>query len=262
MLIMHYADSGNLHNYLQTNFINITWNKKLDILWNISLGLNCIHEKNFIHRDFHSGNILLSEEKTNYIDYQSWFVGDLGLSQPANNALNNDIYGVIPYIAPEVFKDVAFSKEADIYSMGMIMWELTTGCKPFANVEHDVNLIYEIIDGKRPEITEDTPKCFANLMKRCWDSDPLKRPSIFEIEETVNNWILYNENFYNQQNNNDIIEQFKKAEIKRLELIQSEKLGPEFNEKSHPGAIYTSRPLSILISNSSSTISLQGMYYI
>src|SRR5205814_4110508 len=96
--------------------------------------------------------------------------------------------GVISYIAPEIFRGAAFSKESDIYSMGMIMWELTTGCKPFANVEHDTDLIYKIIDGKRPEITRDTPECYANLMKRCWDSDPLKRPSILEIKKTVSNW--------------------------------------------------------------------------
>ncbi|POG61632.1 hypothetical protein GLOIN_2v1702405, partial [Rhizophagus irregularis DAOM 181602=DAOM 197198] len=56
------------------------------------------------------------------------------------------------------------------------MWELTTGCKPFADVEHNINLIYEIIDGKRPEITNDTPEWFANLMKQCWNSVPSKRP--------------------------------------------------------------------------------------
>ena len=66
----------------------------------------------------------------------------------------------------------------------MIMWELTTGCKPFANVEHDINLIYKIINGKHPEVTSDTPECFADLMKKCWDSDPEKRPSIIEIRGT------------------------------------------------------------------------------
>ena len=86
-----------------------------------------------------------------------YLICDLGLSQPANNTLsNNEIYGVIPYIAPEILKGSKFSKESDIYSMGMIMWELTTGCKPFANIEHDTDLIYRIIDGKRPEITNDT----------------------------------------------------------------------------------------------------------
>ena len=72
----------------------------------------------------------------------------------------------------------------------MIMWELTTGCKPFANVAHDLELIFEILDGKRPEITEDTPECFAILMKRCWDPDPKKRPSITEICKTFNDWLF------------------------------------------------------------------------
>ena len=104
----------------------------------------------------------------------------MGLSQPANNTSNNEIYGVIPYIAPEILKGAAFSKESDIYSMGMIMWELTTGCKPFANVDHDTDLIYKIVDGKRPEITDDTPECFANLMKKCWNSNPTKMPGLWQ----------------------------------------------------------------------------------
>src|SRR6266536_1842552 len=144
--------------------------------------LKIIHDNGYIHRDLHSGNILLSSSGW-------WQIGDFGLSQPANNTLsNNEIYGVIPYIAPEIFNGAKFSKESDIYSMGMIMWEFTTGCKPFANVEHNVNLIYEIIDGKRPEITNDTPECFADLMKKCWDSNPLKRPSIDEICKSTAGW--------------------------------------------------------------------------
>src|SRR4051794_17813060 len=127
--------------------------------------LETIHNADFIHQDFHSGNILL----TSSYYLHRWQIGDLGLSQPANNtSSNNEIYGVIPYIAPEIFKGSAFSKESDIYSMGMIMWELTTGVKPFANVEHDIQLIYEILDGLRPKITEDTPECYANIMKSCW----------------------------------------------------------------------------------------------
>src|SRR3954447_10843836 len=144
-----------------------------------------IHDKNFIHRDFHSGNILIELNENGINDFyklKRYLIGDLGLSQPANSTSNNEIYGVIPYIAPEIFKGAAFSKESDIYSMGMIMWEFTTVCKPFANAEHDIHLIYKIIDGKRPEITSDTPECYASLMKKCWDSDPLKRPSILEIK--------------------------------------------------------------------------------
>src|SRR2546430_13464852 len=54
--------------------------------------------------------------------------------------------------SPEIFKGSAFSKESDVYCMGMIMWELTTGCKPFANIEHDIHLVYKILNGERPKI--------------------------------------------------------------------------------------------------------------
>jgi serine/threonine protein kinase len=187
--------------------------------------------------------------------HQTWLICDLGLSLPANYNSSNEIYGVIPYIASEIFMGGTFSKESDIYSIGMIMWELTTGCKPFANIEHDVMLIYKIIDGKQPEITKDTPECFANLMKRCWDSDPSKRPLITEITESFNNW--YHKNKY--------VEIFKQAERKRLELIELKQLGPKFSENPHPGAIYTNRSLNSMISNLSSMRPFnikQGMYYL
>ncbi|CAI2165027.1 8464_t:CDS:2 [Funneliformis geosporum] len=190
-----------------------------------------------ILNDLHSGNILL-------IDHECQ-IGDLGLSQPANNPLNNDIYGVVPYIAPEIFLDASFSKASDIYSLGMIMWESTTGCKPFANVEHNIDLIIEIIDGKRPKITKDTPECFANLMKRCWDSDPLKRPSITDICKYINDWCCKKEN-----------DKFNQAEVKRLELIELKKLGPDFTEKSHQNSVYASKTLNSLISLSLSMNSI------
>ena len=152
---------------------------------------------------------------------------------------------MIPYIAPEIFKGSAFSKKSDVYCMGMIMWELTTGCKPFANVEHDINLIFKILDGERPEITEDTPECYANLMKSCWNSDPEERPSMIEIRKTFSKWYHTNQN----------IELFYQAEMKRRKLIIFENLGPK---KPHPKAIYTSRPLSSFISKCSSISSSKG----
>ncbi|RIA92251.1 kinase-like domain-containing protein [Glomus cerebriforme] len=192
-------------------------------------------------------------------------IGDLGLSQPASEtSFNNEIYGVIPYVAPEIFNGAVFTKASDVYSLGMIMWECTTGCKPFADVEHDHTLIYKILNGKRPEITKDTPECYANLMKRCWELDPTKRPSIHEVGITLSNWdYLYNE----------YTVQFKQAEKKRplspfiskvssinstSSLSFNEYISKEYEldiniqsstiGSSHSGGIYTSRPLSALIS--------------
>ncbi len=144
------------------------------------------------------------------------------------------------------------------------MWELTTGCKPFAEIEHDVALVYKIIDGERPDITDDTPECFADLMKRCWDSNPSKRPFIEEIYEAFSIWNesykdrirLYYSNF-NNNNNYKYVEQLDRAEEKRLLSIGLGKLGPKFSDKPHPKSKYISR----LISNPSSTNSnLFGKY--
>ncbi|RIA96116.1 kinase-like domain-containing protein, partial [Glomus cerebriforme] len=204
--------------------------------------LKSIHHANFVHRDFHSGNIFV-------IAATIWKIGDLGLSQPANiPLLNNEIYGVIPYIAPEIFKGAKFSQASDIYSMGMIMWECTTGCKPFSNIEHNHRLIYNIIDGRRPEITEDTPECLANLIKSCWNPNPKNRPTINKVYETLET--LYPLNPRSSEYDR-ILEE---AESKRLELIRLKKLGPEFTEKPHSKAIYTSRSLRSLLPNSSSSI--------
>ena len=84
-------------------------------------------------------------------------------------------------------------------------------------------------------------------MKRCWDSDPLRRPSINEISEAAYEW-------YDSASK----EPFKQAEKRRIELIQSKELGPEFSEKPHLKAIFTSRALCSLISKYS-TSTKQGM---
>ncbi|RGB38343.1 kinase-like domain-containing protein [Rhizophagus diaphanus] len=184
-----------------------------------------------------------------------WHIGDLGLSHPENDSLfNKEIYGVIPYIAPEIFKGAKFSQASDIYSLGMIMWECTTGCKPFANIEHDHNLIYNIIDGKRPEITEDTPEFLANLMKRCWDSDPKNRPTAWMITKMLPIEYHYSYYYFYIESIESLYNEIREAEQKRLELIRLKKLGPEFAEKPHSKAIYTSRPIRSSYTNSSNSL--------
>src|SRR6266536_2021865 len=75
-----------------------------------------IHEKNYIHHDLHSGNILSYDVHTS-------LVGDLGLCQQAIDGKDNPnkIFGVIPYLAPEVLSRKPHTKKSDIYSFGMII---------------------------------------------------------------------------------------------------------------------------------------------
>ncbi|CAG8762324.1 8757_t:CDS:2, partial [Racocetra fulgida] len=98
-----------------------------------------------------------------------------GISSTSNSG---GVYGVLPYIAPELLRGGQFTKATDIYSFGIIMWEISSGKPVYSDREHDVSLKWEIIDGLRPKIAENTPKCYEELMKMCWDKDHNKRPTV------------------------------------------------------------------------------------
>ena len=149
-----------------------------------------IHEKSYIHHDLHSGNIFS-------YDIQYSLIGDLGLCQQVVDKKDNPnkIFGVIPYLAPEVLSKKPYTKESDIYSFGMIMWEFTTGKKPFHDRPHNHCLIMDILKGERPQITDDTPEFYAELMKRCWDHNPENRPTAWEINVCLGKYYDYGSDY-------------------------------------------------------------------
>ncbi len=112
------------------------------------------------------------------------------------------------------------------------MWEFTTGKKPFHDRPHDHYLMLNILKGERPQITDDTPECYAKLMKKCWDHNPENRPTSLEIHDC----------FYEYKKKPEIIEL---AEVKRQEIIKSDEfLSDTKNYKHHPESFYTSRLLN------------------
>src|SRR5688572_5149823 len=131
---MRYMEDGSLQNYLTEIFKNLKWNSKIIILCKIIKGLKDIHEKEIIHHDFHSGNILQNERYA--------YIADLGLSCPASQTSSsnkNDICGVLPYIVPEVLKKKPYTMASDVYSFGVLMSVISTGQQPFNNLAHDID---------------------------------------------------------------------------------------------------------------------------
>ncbi|RHZ88863.1 hypothetical protein Glove_21g401 [Diversispora epigaea] len=248
--ILEYAKDGDLHHFLNKNFVEITWEKKFGLLRNIIEEIYKIHAKKLLHQDLHSGNILIRRKA---------IISDLGFSQPANiDSRESQIYGVIPYMAPEIFKGQPYSYASDIYSLGIIMWQITSGHRPFHDQEHGPKLILDILDGKRPEITEDTPKCWANLMKRCWHPVPSQRPTTQEARLTT---LFYYKGFSENEmkkkypDRYDNWLEFKKAELKRLEMIKSKKLFVKNPGYEHPKSRYYSRSLNSMLESINSKVS-------
>ncbi len=177
---MKYYKSGSLKDYITKNFYNIKWIEKLKILRRIVVGLNHLHNQKIIHRDFHSGNTLYENE---------WdvVISDLGISKSSIDNDNDEIYGVISYMAPEILQGKEYTMASDIYSFGMIMWELITGRMPFWNQNNDIELLIKICKNFRPPIIKNTPRKYIELMQECWDSDPNKRPTALNIYERLIN---------------------------------------------------------------------------
>jgi serine/threonine protein kinase len=180
MVVMMDAFNGSLRNNLLIKKYNP--NDKFRNLWDISRQLKAIHKLDLVHGDFHDGNLL-------YLTKNVMVISDLGLCRPVNQPnVNNDVFGVLPYIAPEVLRGKPYTKAADIYSFGIIMWEMTSGVPAFHNIPHDLYLSLNICRGDRPEIIEGTMSEYAKLMKRCWDNDPEKRPTADELENIFDEW--------------------------------------------------------------------------
>jgi serine/threonine protein kinase len=239
MIIMPYYNSGDLIQYLSSMFYNIIWKDKLDDLKAIAEGLANIHNVDIIHRDLHSGNIFFNKNLHSHHSY-SLYIGDLGISKSATESTDNkENYGIIPYMASEIFKGQKYTKASDIYSFGMIMWEFMTSRRPFWDRNHDIELIIDICDGLRPPIVTNAPEGYIELMKECWQSDPDKRPQAIDVYSKMCK----------------IREEERRIHENPTEIIYSLDIGPVTN---HSGATYKSRPLSGMINSAMSLRSLRS----
>ncbi|UZN99955.1 uncharacterized protein OCT59_001214 [Rhizophagus irregularis] len=256
MMVIKYCNDGNLRNYLNKSKNYINYNSKIDKLQQIARGLLDIHNAEKVHKDFHSGNILFSI---------SPFISDLGMCQPANikqTVKEEGIYGVLPYMAPEVLRGQQYTKSADIYSFGIIMNEFLSEEIPFNDIPHDEFLAIKICKGLRPTISKDIPKLLADLIIKCWDAKIKNRPTTKELYQLLKKWyveikvIEYSEdskdgedgkNIENGDNNQNSEIYFQ---LKECDKIRKEKIKNRSNEdksksfQMHPQAIYTSRLLN------------------
>ncbi|EXX58439.1 kinase-like domain-containing protein [Rhizophagus irregularis DAOM 181602=DAOM 197198] len=228
IIVLQFA-TGNFvnHEYIKNSWY---WFKKLYILDQIIDCLKIIHDKQMVHHDLHTGNILILPNNVICIndDYipdvlDKICISDMGLCREVGDIKNTDetkIYGVMPYVAPEVLKGNPYTQAADIYSFGMIMYFIATRRQPFDNCAHDNILALKICNGIRPEINEqEIPESYIELIKKCWDPNPNNRPNATKIKEEIN-------------------KQFEEARKNNIKFPYNIQL------TTHPKACYTSRLLN------------------
>ncbi|KAF0445078.1 kinase-like protein [Gigaspora margarita] len=207
-MILQYANDGNLREYLKTNFKRLKWTDKLYFAKNIALGLLFLHENKIVHRDLHSKNILIHEKQPK--------IADFGLSKQINEmsmTSNSIIHGMPAYVEPQCLVKKGYKRDerSDIYSFGVILWEISSGRPPFQTFESKMELCFHIFQGNREERIEGTPLKYVDLYEQCWNKEPANRPETKSILNTLNQLISNDDS--NQPEN----------------LIQSENSNPSEN---------------------------------
>ncbi|WRK31529.1 Serine-threonine/tyrosine-protein kinase [Cryptosporidium parvum] len=174
--------------------VNLSLYQRIKILQDIARGIHFLHSANppIIHRDIKSLNIFLSLPIKSNADVPIAKVGDFGLCQQLfsdKGFINGsgNLVGTYQWMAPEVLTSQIYNEHIDVYSFGMIMYEVLSNRTPFFELGVDVNpeiLADEIIKGIRPTlkyIVNDVPIEIKNIMIRCWDPQPSKRGTMLVI---------------------------------------------------------------------------------
>ncbi|XP_005064749.1 mitogen-activated protein kinase kinase kinase 21 isoform X1 [Mesocricetus auratus] len=147
----------------------------------IARGMLYLHEEAVVpilHRDLKSSNILLLEKiEHDDICNKTLKITDFGLAREWHRTTRMSAAGTYAWMAPEVIRSSLFSKGSDIWSYGVLLWELLTGEVPYRGID-GLAVAYGVAVNKLTlPIPSTCPEPFAKLMKECWEQDPHIRPS-------------------------------------------------------------------------------------
>ncbi|CAB4379587.1 unnamed protein product [Rhizophagus irregularis] len=164
-----------------------------------------------MHRDLHSNNVLIHQNIVKLADF--------GLSKRIEETSNSQskTFGLIPYTDPKSFNRntstlYLLNKKSDVYSIGVLLWEISSGQPPFHGIPYDVGLAISILQGLREEPIPNISKDYIKIYTDCWNIEPDNRPTINQVVDElkaiitkeniiIKDFHLYNVNNYVQSSN-------------------------------------------------------------
>lgn len=183
-LAMEYCEGGSLRARLDKSSEAITLPEQVRWGMQISYGLYQLHSVRIVHRDLKGENILL--DKLNHAK-----VADFGLSVIKSNSTGQSkkggghgAAGTLPWMAPELFERKPNSSESDIYSLGMVLWEILSRKVPFEEALPAV-IVGMVLTGKREELPENCPEVFRLMITACWNANPKQRPTAEQVGDQL-----------------------------------------------------------------------------
>ncbi|XP_051128929.1 serine/threonine/tyrosine-protein kinase HT1 [Andrographis paniculata] len=175
-IITEYMSQGNLRMYLNKKEpYSLSIETVLRLALDISSGMEYLHSQGVIHRDLKSNNLLLNDEmRVKVADF-----GTSCLETQCREAKGN--MGTYRWMAPEMIKEKPYTRKVDVYSFGIVLWELTTALLPFQGMT-PVQAAFAVAEkNERPPLPASCQPALAHLIKRCWAANPSKRPDFGEI---------------------------------------------------------------------------------
>ncbi|KAG8444758.1 hypothetical protein GDO86_009797 [Hymenochirus boettgeri] len=189
-LVMEYAEGGSLYNVLHGAEPLPYYTAAHSMSWCLQCAqgvayLHSMKPKALIHRDLKPPNLLLVAGGT------VLKICDFGTACDIQTHMTNN-KGSAAWMAPEVFEGSNYSEKCDVFSWGIILWEVITRRKPFDEIGGPAfRIMWAVHNGTRPPLIKNLPKPIESLMTRCWSKDPPQRPSMEEIVKIMTHLMQY-----------------------------------------------------------------------
>jgi predicted Ser/Thr protein kinase len=180
-IVMEYMSKDSLFTHLKTATLDRVMQKQLAL--EIALGLSYLHSQGVLHRDLKSANVLINEAGHAKL-------ADFGLSKTLASGVRTAVSHSldVQWMPPEKLKrGSVYTAQSDIYSYGILLWELVTGQVPMAGLS-DRAVIDKIRRGEREAIPSATPAPLAEIIAGCWQMEPERRPTIADIIQQLQDY--------------------------------------------------------------------------
>ncbi|KAL1300036.1 hypothetical protein AAHE18_18G151000 [Arachis hypogaea] len=179
--VTEYMVDGSLRHVLLRKDRYLDRRKRLIIAMDAAFGMEYLHSKNIVHFDLKCDNLLVNLKDPLRPICK---VGDFGLSKIKRNTLvSGGVRGTLPWMAPELLNGSSnkVSEKVDVFSFGIVLWEILTGEEPYANMHYGAIIGGIVNNTLRPTIPSYCDSEWRTLMEQCWAPNPAVRPSFTEI---------------------------------------------------------------------------------
>lgn len=191
VIIGQYCNGGTLYEALRRGALrHENMEKQCTFLKAVALGIACamqhLHQNNITHRDLSNTNVMLHYTRMHQDgtpDKESLTAKLIDFGRASVNAVSTmrtNSLSTVSYSAPEFMTSGDSSKASDIFSLGVLMWEVWTGCLAWEGA-NDVQVVFAVTSGRTLEIPADVPRDLGKLMKSCLSFNPNNRPGIDEV---------------------------------------------------------------------------------